>query len=280
MMHLKHTVKKLFQMMGLDVKRIKSCESKEISHSSLGEEMVIREYLNKIQVADNFLVEIGASDGLSMSNTYFLLCDGWKGFAVEYDNHKFSKLSSSYQSFSGVNLARCKVTPANIIQLLKGNSVPEKFGFLNLDIDSYDYFVLDSILESFKPSLVCAEVNEKIPPPLKFTVLYDPCHFWQGDHFYGMSISQLYLLCVKYNYALVDLHYNNAFLIPTETSPSPSLSPEEAYMIGYLNRSDRKQKFPWNVDVEDLLNLSPQEGLQFIDKLFCAKYEGKYTCYI
>ena len=246
----------------------------------MGEDAVIHIFLGKIKVGNQFCVDIGASNGVSMSNTYLLFSNGYKGLAVEYDSEKFSRLSSAYKNFKQVNLSKSKVTPRNVVDFLNGNLVPKQFAFLNLDIDSYDYFVLDEILGSFRPSLVCVEINEKIPPPLKFTVLYDSNHTWKGDHFYGCSICQLHLLCIKYNYALAYLHYNNAFLIPFEVSTRASIasiSPEEAFKKGYFGRPDRKEKFPWNADVEELLFLSPQEALAFVDNLF-LKYRGKYTC--
>jgi len=272
---IKKTVNKLLRPMRLEIRLIE--EKDGAGHSFLGEEVVIHTYLTKLLISNTFFVDIGASDGISMSNTYFLCQNGYEGLAVEYDSEKFSRLVLSYKYFKKVNLSKCKITPSNVVNLLNGNLVPKRFAFLNLDIDSYDYFVLDEMLSSFRPSLICMEINEKVPPPLKFTVLYDPDHTWQKDHFYGCSISQLYLLCTKHNYVLINLHYNSAFLIPAEMSTSDifPVSPEEAYNKGYLDRPDRKEKFPWNNDVEELLFLSPQKAMVFIDKLF-ANYRGKY----
>lgn len=278
---VKRIPNELLRPMRLEIRRIeeKGEDSIPLGGSFLEEDAIIHAYLEKLPVRIRFCVDIGASDGVSMSNTYLLFQNGYEGLAVEYDSEKFSRLSSAYKNLKQVNLSKCKVTAWNVVDLLNGNLVPKQFAFLNLDIDSYDYFVLDEILGSFRPSLICVETNEKIPPPLEFTVLYDPNHTWQGDHFYGCSISQLYLLCIKHNYALVHLHYINAFLIPVEmcTNGISSMSPEEAYRKGYLDRPDRKEQLPWNADVEELLFLSPQEASAFVDKLF-LNYKGKYTC--
>jgi len=245
--------------------------------SSLDEQSLIFKYINELRVQNRFCVDIAASDGITMSNTYALFRDGWEGLAVEYDAQKFSKLTRTYRKFSGVHPVKNKVTPANVISLLKDNKVPEKFGFLNLDIDGYDYFVLEQILGGYRPALICAEINEKIPPPLKFTVKWDSQYVWNEDHFYGQSISQLHLLCVQFKYSLVVLHYNNAFLIPQEINIYPVLSPEEAYRTGYQAQSDRKEKFPWNDDMEEVLRLPPDEAVKFV-KAFYKKYEGQFVC--
>jgi len=96
--------------------------------------------------------------------------------------------------------------------------------FLNIDIDGYDYYVLDAILSTYRPHLITAEINENIPPPIKFSILYTKNGSWNGwsgkssDHFFGMSISKLYDLCIKHSYDLINLNYNNAFLMPHETN--------------------------------------------------------------
>lgn len=196
---------------------------------------------------------------------------------MECDGEKFPALALRLKTFPDVLLSNCRVTPENVESLMRSNGVPAEFTFLSLDIDGYDYFVLERILQSFRPSLICAEVNEKIPPPIKFTVKWDAAYQWATDHFYGQSITQLATLATRFDYELARLDINNAFLIPHEICPVPALSPEDAYRTGYAERPDRKQKTPWNADMEALLTMPPQQGVEFLRKYF-AKYEGKYIC--
>jgi hypothetical protein len=156
------------------------------------------------------------------------------------------------------------VTPLNVLDLLSAYEVPKDFEFLNLDIDGYDYFVLEQMLETYRPKLICAEINEKIPPPIKFTVRWNPSYSWAADHFYGQSISQLEALATRHRYAIIELHYNNVFLMPLEISLKPSLTAEKAYQFGYLNKLDRKIKFPWNDNIEELLHLKPTDALAYL----------------
>lgn len=222
-----------------------------------------------------YCVDIAASDGTSMSNTYTLFTRGWSGLAVEYDANKFASLATRYRVFPEVHLCKCKVTPLNIVSLLTANEVPRDFDFLSLDIDGYDYYMLEQLLMQYRPRLICAEINEKIPPPLKFTVKYDPLYEWNVDHFYGQSISSLHSLVSSYEYSLVDLHYNNAFLIPSELCSKRSLTPEEAYCQGYKDKTDRKEKWSWNADMEEALHMKPEDALDFISRYF-EKYKGKF----
>jgi hypothetical protein len=244
--------------------------------SNLEEQSRIVHYLERLKLPNKVCVDIGAGDGVTMSNTFALFLDGWRGLAVEYDPTRFAHLARTYARLDA-NIARCKVTPENVVSLLEGHQVPYEFGMLSLDIDGYDYFVLEQLLSKFRPSLICAEVNEKIPPPLKFTVNYDPSYSWAGDHFYGQSTSQLDRLCRQHDYAWVELHYNNAFLVPNELNVFPALTVDEAYKRGYLEQADRKEKFPWNANVEQLQTMPPDEALGFVRTLF-SRYEGKFEC--
>jgi hypothetical protein len=66
---------------------------------------------------------------------------------------------------------------------------------MNFDIDSYDYYLLSEILTLYRPQLICTEINEKIPTPIKFKVMYSHKpkydHTRVGNYFFGMSISAL-----------------------------------------------------------------------------------------
>lgn len=269
-------VNNILSYYGLELVRT-SFPSSQTKFSYLDEERIIYDLLQRLNVNHKFAVDIAAGDGLTMSNTFFLYRNGWKGLAVEYDSKKFSKLSYRYKNLPEVNLCKCMVTPENVVALLKANRVPRGFCFLSLDIDGYDYFVLEQVLVDYRPSLICAEINEKIPTPIKFTVKWDPNYVYGGDNFYGQSLSQINILCEKHDYVIVDLEYNNVFLIPKEINPCPSLTPEEAYTKGYVKKSDRKEKFPWNADMEEVHGLSPAEAIEFVQKYF-AKYNGKFIC--
>jgi hypothetical protein len=246
-------------------------------YSNFEEQLVIEKHLRDLNVATRFCVDIAAGDGISMSNTYALFRQGWNGLAVEYDAQRFAKLARAYEGFKEVYLAKCMVTPPNVLDLLKGNQVPKQFGFLNLDIDGYDFYVLEQILKEFRPALICAEINEKIPTPVKFTVKWSPDYGWRGDHFYGQSLSQLCSLCPAFGYSLVEVHYNNAFLVPSELKPAITLEPAEAYRKGYVEQPDRQLRMPWNADMEPLLTMSPEEAVAFINHRF-ADRAGQYIC--
>lgn len=220
-------------------------------------------------------MDIAASDGVDQSNTFTLYRRGWTGLAVEADPARFRALAAVHARTTGIGLARTLVTPENVVALLQAHDIPREFGFLSFDIDGFDAFVLDALLDAFRPSLICAEINEKIPPPLRFTVLARPGYEYRGDHFFGQSIGELAHLAARHDYDLVQLHYNNAFLVPRERGLGGGLSAEEAYRAGYAEQPDRRERFPYNADVEPLQTLAPEDAVAFVDRLF-ADRQGEY----
>ena len=242
--------------------------------SHFDEENILKGLVEELGVT-RFYVDIGASDGVSNSNTVRLAINGWEGVCFEYDKKKVAKMVYAYKELAQVSVCCAKITPLNVCSFLESYGVPQKFGVLNLDIDGYDYFVLEALLARFEPCIIVAEVNERIPPPLEFTVLFDPSYFWDTSRFFGQSICKLEKLCKKYQYAIVALEYNNAFLISPQFGRK-GLSAHEAYEKGYRLRADRKQKYPLNVNMEDLLSMNPEDAIRFL-KTYFAKYDGKYS---
>jgi hypothetical protein len=219
-------------------------------------------------------VDIGAGDGVRGSNTYALFVKGWRGVGFEGDERRARRLARAYKGFDGVAARRALVTPSNVVTLLGECEVPREFGVLSLDIDSYDYWVLDAILKSYRPRIVVTEINEKIPPPVRFVVNYDP-DFRLQHHFFGYSIASLEDLCARHSYALIALEYNNAFIAPRELARGRSLDAATAYRQGYLERPDRRERFPDNHDMEALHSMTPEDAARFLAKFF-ARHKGKY----
>jgi hypothetical protein len=239
------------------------------------DEHILLKYLERLATGRNYCVDIAAQDGVMGSQTLRLFQAGWSGLAVEYDGRMFAALSGMYQSFDDVSLVRTKVVPDNVVSILQAARCPREFTFLSLDIDSYDHYLLDRILETFRPRMICVEINENVPPPLKFTVTFHEDQHWTGDHFQGQSICKCHELCLKHRYDIVELHYNNLFLVPAELNAWPALTPQAAYDAGYRLKTDRQQRFPWNADMEAVLSLSPREAVAFLERKFAA-YAGRY----
>jgi hypothetical protein len=249
---------------------------KRSGFSNFDEERILRKYVDALLPArhDRTAVDLGAGDGVKGSNTFALFASGWRGLGVEMNARRAGRLAKTYKPFTNVAALCARITPQTIVALLEEHNVARDFSVLSLDIDSYDYLVLDAVLTKFRPQIVVTEINEKIPPPVRFHVNYD-ADFQLSHHFYGYSIQSLADLCARHDYTILELEYNNAFIAPRELAGDARASVEEIYRRGYLERSDRLKKFSSNNDVDILHTLSPPEALKFINRFF-AKHRGKY----
>mgnify|MGYP001160914331 FL=1 len=257
---------------------LKRMSKKNIDFSGHGETAAVKRYLKDLNTNKKFYVDIGASDGVNSSSTLeFAKDDEWEGLSIEYDQEKFSKLKYIYKSFNNVHLLNKKVTPDNVELIFRNSNVPKDLTFINLDVDSYDLEIIDNILKSdFKPDIVSIEINEKIPPPIYFSVVYNHNHFWEGDHFYGCSLTAANEVFSSHNYILGEFKLNNAIFVNYQKFPNiTKKNIEEAYSDGYKNVENRKELFKYNHDVEELLQMSPRQSIEFIDNLF-KKYKGMY----
>lgn len=242
-----------------------------------GEAKKILELCEELQIKSGHYVDIGAADGWTSSSTYpFAKDDSFSGLSIELDDRQYKKMEFIYKNFKNAHLLKKKVTPDNIVKLLNEHSTPKEFEILNLDIDSYDLFVLKEILKYFEPKIISMEINEKIPPPVIFTVLYDKQHFWQNDHFFGCSIQAAYEEVSKFKYKLFTLVYNNAIFIRDDLNidfKEPSVL--EAYNEGYKNKHDRVEKFSYNRDVDCVLDMDNKDIILFFNN-FYKQYKGLY----
>lgn len=250
--------------------------NKKHHFSNFGEQEIIEKYVKlfDIERQSKTVVDIGAGDGIRKSNSYNLFLEGWRGIGIEGGSENAARLANAYKYLDNAFACRCFVTPLNAVNLLKTYSFEKDFGILSLDIDGYDYWVLDAVLSEFRPRLIVSEYNEKIPPPIKFAVNFIP-DFELRHHFFGYSLSKLEELLAKHRYVLLEIEYNNVFLAPAELNGAKPVDVEKAYREGYVDRADRREKFRANENMEDLLKMKPEDGIEFL-KRFYAEHEGKY----
>lgn len=258
-------------------------KSISVDSSYAGEYEYISKIVKELNLTAGFVVDVAASDGVTQSCTLGFFKDPeWQGLAVEMNPISFSKLAFVYSNFENAKLARSRVVPKSICPLLRGFEVPRNFDLLNLDIDSYDLDVIDAMLSGgFRPKIISMEINEKIPPTIFFSVNYDDGHYWKGDHFFGCSLAAAAKVVRPYGYILESLQYNNAIFVRSDLGLNifQDLNVVSAYESGYKNRIDRKRLFPWNEDVECLLEDTEEKSMEFTKQLF-KKHTGMFELYI
>ncbi len=135
-------------------------------HSQNGEDGVVEEILKRLAIQSGQFVEFGAWDGKHLSNTFALLERGWEGVYIEGDKAKYSDLLKNMEKFPGrvdAVQSMVEITGANSLDsLLSSTRVKSDFELLSIDIDTYDWFIWES-LSNYFPSIVIIEINSFIP---------------------------------------------------------------------------------------------------------------------
>jgi hypothetical protein len=98
--------------------------------------------------------------------------------------------------------------PDNILQLFTQFGVKKKFDFLSVDTDSYDFFMLEAILEGgYRPRAIMMEYNanyelqeaKSIKPPSDGK----SWRRWDGTAHHGWSLLAAKYLMERFGYSLV-----------------------------------------------------------------------------
>lgn len=228
-------------------------EIDNMEFSCFKEGEILNDIFSKINVK-KFYVDIGAGDGVTFSNTYPLISKGWKGVCAEPDGESFYSLAYHLRNVNGISLVKEFITPKNVVDILKSLDVPKDFGFLSLDIDSYDYYVLENLLSEYSPSVICTEINELFPPPIKFALKYTDSDI--SGKFVGHSVSMVEELLKKHKYKIHSLEYNNLIAIKGELTEETGMNSYDAYDKGFKMKEDWYLKFIWNGEkLNEILNL-------------------------
>jgi hypothetical protein len=206
-------------------------------------------YLDPANYPIKYVVDIGAQDG--PGPVYSLMKDqGYDGLCIEGSPENYGYLCANLPQS---NVAKhCEfVTPHNICSIFEKYHVPKELFALKIDIDGYDYEVLDMLLSKYNPIFVVAEINEKIPPPILFQTKYHSNYVWGRNHFFGFSLQSAYTLMGKHGYTIIRLvGGNNILCIRNDIHPqTPQISATEIYKRDYLHNLPVLWMFPWNRDI-------------------------------
>ena len=235
---------------------------------------------NTLPQKTKYIIDIGASYCIPTDPCFpFITSNEFNGLCIEGNSQCIpylkEKVSKNFSIFNGY------VTPENILQIFESQNVPIIFDLLKIDIDGYDLEVLRKILSVYKPSIIIAEINEKIPPPIKFEVLYKPNYQWDESHCFGFSISAGDLVMKQHGYAITSI-FDLSNIVALNCQHFPQLVIEDIntiYKRDYIKNSSRFTQLPWNKNVNFWLTINNAEVLKnTIENYFTTKNErSKFT---
>lgn len=242
-----------------------------IIYTARNEQIIIRELLDLIQPKTHYLIDIGAADGIEYSNSYALYAEsGWRGLSIEPRIDKAAEMLGHYRKLpQRVDVLCSWVNPLNFAPVVEALQVPQAPGFISIDIDSFDYELTASVLKVLQPELICIEINERIPPPVRYALLFEPGRIF-GDMTLvgGCSLQLMHDLLHEHGYATIKFEYNNLFATPQANLPKivaagyADWSARELYEQGFLNKADKFSVYPHNKRFERQIHLAPEDFIR------------------
>lgn len=178
-------------------------------YSQNGEDGVIEELLNRLNITNGWVCEFGAWDGKHSSNTFNLVKNKqFKAIFIEGDNNRYNDLLKTVDEFQTIVPIKAHVdyndTKNSLDNLLKNTDIPNDFDILSIDIDSFDYQVWKSV-KAYKPKIVIIEINSSVKAN-------DSEWIHTPNKYQGTGFKPTYDLGIEKGYKFV-LHTGNMFFV-------------------------------------------------------------------
>lgn len=202
------------------------------------ESVYLEKLANEIN-ANNSFVEFGF--GSFEFNSISLAKLGFKGLLLDAGKSN-CQLANQIFSKLGLDIFVIKhwVSLSNLEPIIDFVSNLEKpLGFLNIDIDGNDYWILKKLINKFEPHVICVEYNSSLglkPISTPYKDNFDRHTEHESGWYHGASITAFYNL-LRTNYCLVQniAGMNLIFVHKNKMNKKLiSLKPEECYEEGKL----------------------------------------------
>jgi len=178
-----------------------------LGFSQSNQDCIIDKIFKAIGTTNKYYVEYGFNTNEQCSGTGPSTCLLWKS-----GNWKGLLLDGSHTN-EAINLRAHYLYSNNMVAILEKYNVPKELDFYSGDMDSHDYFVMKSVLDSgkFRPRLISTEYNPNYPidweisqmdPTISKPDQEPPPYTFQGC-VHGGSASAFRFLMEKHGYELV-----------------------------------------------------------------------------
>jgi hypothetical protein len=175
-------------------------------YSQFGEDGIIEKIIDILGASSKICLEVGAWDGLYLSNTARLWKNGWKAILIESDDEKYKTLTENVKT-GDCHLIKSRISHEGnntLENLLRKEGLGVSLDVLSIDIDGDDYYIFQSLHE-IRPRLIICEYNPTIPAHID--LLAEP-----GNYF-GCSVLALVKLAEAKGYKLVSVTECNCFFV-------------------------------------------------------------------
>ncbi len=231
-----------------DLEEINKYEYKLTSQNN--EDGIIDYIFSKIP-NNKYFIEIGF--GYYEFNSLNLIKKGWEGKLIDIDVEEAIALRSNLDKYypkSNVKVINAKVTKNNINKLTFKEGLNKEIDFFSLDIDSNDYWVLQS-MDLSNVKVLCCEYNHWLGKNHRLTIAYDENFKFIDNGIWGVSLLALTDLLKSKGFSLIAVESSgtNAFFINNQLAKNfEILSPLESFKsVGRFYDDETKKKIYKNI---------------------------------
>ena len=223
----------------------------EFKLTSQNNEDGIIEHIFNIIPNNKKFIEIGF--GYYEFNSLNLIKKGWTGKLIDIDRDEVIALKKNlnhYYQDSRVEVVNAKILKKNVNELTIEKDKNNWIDFFSLDIDSNDYWVLES-LDLSKVSVLCCEYNHWLGNNRKLTIKYNEDFKFVDNGIWGASLLALTELLKNKEFSLIAVESSgtNAFYINNKHKEKfEILSPLKSFKsVGRFYSEDKKKEIYRNV---------------------------------
>jgi hypothetical protein len=227
------------------------------------EDGIILALLKLAGAPNHTFVEIGS--GASGGNSGMLALEfGWRGLMVDIDEGKIARARAKFGVNPHVSFEALAVSPENINALIERHGLQGEVDLFSLDIDSFDYWVLEA-MTACSPRVMVLEYNGNFGPERSLAIARDTDMSRAVKGFHGASLKALNKLAAAKGYKLLacDESGTNAFFVRNDLAPGiEAVAPEMAF------RPMRDSGDPLHESLrapKDLEAIAKERGLRLVE---------------
>ena len=196
------------------------------SFAQFNEDLIIIDLFFKKKIEDGVFVEFGAWDGVHLSNCKLLADNGWSGFFIEGDSHRFQECQNNYKNNDKIKVINKFIDENYTLNNLIEEKSINQIDVLSIDIDGKDLTELKK-LNSIRPKVIVIEFNSSIPFDVE-------CEDTIGGEGNGSSYLSILNHLSNHDYELINFTPCNLIFIEKEFNKNENKKIETSQIVEKL----------------------------------------------
>jgi hypothetical protein len=196
-------------------------QSKEFKvYSQFGDDGIIQWLIKNLDIKSRNFIEFGVGDFYESNSHFLLINNNWNGFVIDSSEKNISRIQNSEMHWKYNLFAKKAFIKKDNINSLLALSDFKDLGYLHIDLDGNDYWILDSLnLELYSPDILILEYNAIFGDKDKISIPYDSNFYRMNSHYsgkyWGASLQALNYLAEQKGYYFIGCNSagNNAYFL-------------------------------------------------------------------